>query len=340
MKTVAEEWIDYVLQLYPYEVEETILLSVKKDEKIWNVKTDQGDKTLKQMAVRPERMLFYKEAHLHLQKQRFPIAKLCPTKNGGLCVGGGGFVYELYDEVSGSDVSYYNIDQLVRAMRFLGRFHQASQGFTPSKAGKKRNRLGKWHKSYLWNLQQLQGYKKVATHFTDDPFSLLFLEKVDQMLEMGNEALRLLETSAYAEWTSGSEKWNGFIHKDISLSSFAEVDGEIWIKTPPPIAIDLPPRDIRNLLNKVMKKMAVWDDHLAVQLLRSYDSTYPLTKQQYLILQADLLFPHLFTSVIQKYYLEQKKTWSDEKYMWELQTSIVVEETKVKMLENLIKEVT
>jgi spore coat-associated protein S len=323
-----------VMKMYPYNVKDITLLSSKSGQTIWQVETDDGGKILRELSIRPERMLFYTEAHLHLQKQGFPIAPLCLTKNGAFCIGGDGVAYELHDHVSGKDVSYYDAEQLEKVMKLLGHFHKASQGFTPSKQSKKRNRLGTWYKRYIWKMQELQGYKKVASRFLDDPFSQLFLEQVDKMLKMARQSILKLETSTYEEWTKGEQKWRGFVHKNIALSSFTEINGKIVMKTTPAIALDLPTKDLQVLLSKIMKKMAVWDDEFAFRLLRVYDSIHPLTEQQYRILQADLLFPHLFSSVARKYFLKQKEIWSDEKYMRELQTAVSVENTKIEMLKN------
>lgn len=65
-----------------------------------------------------------------------------------------------------------------------------------------------------------------------------------------------------------------------------------------------------------------------VALLAAYDAVYPLTEKQYEVLWIDLAFPHLFCAIGHKYYLKQKKTWSDEKYNWALQNMISVEESK------------
>jgi spore coat-associated protein S len=326
---LQSQWIaDKVLELYPYEVEQIELQVMRPKETVWTVATDEGEKVLRQRATLPERMLFYAEAHWHLQQRQFPIAPLCRTKNGGLCVAGGEQAYALYDAVSGKEVGYYNVEQLENAFEFLGLFHAASQQFSPSSKAKKRNRLGKWPKAYTWKLQELSGYKKMAAAFADDPFSVLFFEAADAMIAAAEEATKQLESDAYAEWTAGPNRWTGFIHKDISLSHLIETEETMMMSYLPAVVIDLPVRDIQVLLHKIMKKMAVWDEELAARLLQAYHRVHPLTDDQYRLLEAELLFPHLFASVARKYYLKAKDNWSDEKYMWEIQTAITVERSK------------
>ncbi|AGT31164.1 spore coat protein [Geobacillus genomosp. 3] len=326
---MQSQWIAAkVLELYPCKIEDIRLQSIRPKETVWTVATDEGEKVLRQQKAAPERMLFYAEAHRHLQQRQFPIAALCRTKNGGLCVAGGTQAYALYDGISGKEVGYYDVEQLENVFEFLGLFHVASQQFSPSSKTKKRNRLGKWPKAYTWKLQELSGYKKMADSFIDDPFSALFSEMAGAMLAAGKEAADQLQSDTYAAWTAGPDRWTGFIHKDISLSHLVETEETMMMRYLPAVVIDLPVRDIQVLLHKVMKKMAVWDEDLAARLLQAYHRAHPLTDEQYRLLEAELLFPHLFASIARKYYLGAKDNWSDEKYMWELQTVITVERTK------------
>lgn len=129
--------------------------------------------------------------------------------------------------------------------------------------------------------------------------------------------------------------FRGLHHKVHKETRLTEVDGESFLKELHSITYDLPSRDLRLLLNKLMVKLSVWDTDLMVSLLRSYDAVYPLTEKQYEILWIDLAFPHLFCAIAHKYYLKQKKSWSDEKYNWILQNMMSVEHSKEDFLQQL-----
>ncbi|WLR42994.1 CotS family spore coat protein [Bacillus carboniphilus] len=325
--------LDKVLDLYPLEIDKVELLSNRSGRTIWEVETEDGNKVLKQAFMNPRRMVFITGAHHHLYNQGLPITKIQPTKKGGLCIGSGDSAFVLYDKVMGKEMSYYNQEHLKKMMEFAGRFHHASKGYKEREESKKRSRLGKWEKLYRWKIQELEGHKLIAQSYTDDQFSQYFLEHVDEMISRGKRALKnLIEQSYYDQWTKQTLQSRSFCQQDFTLARIVLVEDEPFMRELHSVSYDLPSRDLRIILNKVMKKMSIWDEKLALHILASYDAIHPLNKDQYRVLWTDLLFPHLFCATIHKYYLQQKSAWSDEKYMWMLQNIIQVENSKASFL--------
>ncbi|MCA1031208.1 CotS family spore coat protein [Bacillus timonensis] len=324
--------MERVLSFYPLEVKNIHLKESRSGRTTWEIETDKGAKILKQAEMNPRRMMFIAAAHIHLQENGLPITPIQKTKNGALCIGAEDHAYVLYDKVQGHEMIYYNTDQLSETLKFAAKFHKASKGYVPLKGSKKRSRLGKWAKLYRWKLQELEGNKHIAESYTDDEFSRLFLEHVDSILERGKKALKSLEEEPYQTWSKQVIEERSFCQQDFTMARFTEVDGTAFMKELHSITYDLPARDLRILLNKVMKKMSVWDHDLAIHMLSSYDSINPLTEDQYKVLWADLAFPHLFCSIVHKYYLGQKRSWSDEKYIWAIQNIIAVETSKEEFL--------
>ncbi len=80
--------------------------------------------------------------------------------------------------------------------------------------------------------------------------------------------------------------------------------------------------------------MSVWDTNLAIHMLSAYNSENSFSEKQFRVLWTDLSFPHLFCSIAHKYYLGQKRSWSDEKYIWALQNIIALEDSKEEFLLN------
>lgn len=342
-KRLEHEQLLRVLQFYPFEIGEVRLVSSRSGRTTWEIETDQGTKVLKQAQMKPTRMLFITGAHYHLMKNGLPITPIHTTNNGGLCIGAGkDLSYVLYDKVEGNEMTYYNKEQMEKALAFAGQFHKASAGYEPAENSKKRGRVGKWHKLFRWKLQELEGNKQIALSYPNDPFSLMFLEYVDKMLERGKNALKALDEPEYNQWSKETIEAKSFSQQDFTLARFTDVDGNAYMKELHSITNDLPARDLRIILNKVMKKLSVWDEELAIHLLGSYDSVNPLTEDQYKVLWIDLAFPHLFCSIIHKYYLGQKRSWSDEKYIWALQNIIAVEDSKdqfLKQFPEVVKEI-
>jgi spore coat-associated protein S len=329
---LGQQQLDMVLSFYPFEVLNTTLKSSRSGRTTWEIETDQGVKILKQAQMNPGRMVFIAQAHLHLLEKGLPITPIHKTKDGAICIGAKDHSYVLYDKVEGNEMIYYDKDQLEKILLFAGKFNTASKGYIPHQISKKRSRLGKWQKLYRWKLQELEGNKQIALSYPNDQFSLMFIEYADKMLTRGREALQSLDDSPYNDWTMEVIEDRSFCQQDFTLARLIEVDGSAYMKELHSITNDLPSRDLRILLNKVMKKMSVWDRELAIHMLSAYDSVNPLTEEKYKVLWSDLAFPHLFCSIVHKYYLEQKRSWSDEKYIWALQNIIAVENSKEEFL--------
>ncbi|MBS9806196.1 spore coat putative kinase CotS [Bacillus cereus] len=325
---LEKEHLNRILSFYPLEVNNIILQSSRSGRTVWEVETNEGLKILKQAHMKPKRMLFIAGAHLHLFQKGLPITKMHQTKRGGYCIGADEYAYVLYDKHQGKEVIYYNKEQLEKVLIYAGKFHQASEGYIPHQESKMRSRLGKWHKLYRWKLQELEGNKRIAQSYPNDVFSKMFLEYVDKMILRANRALQDIDEPFYNEWTKQVIASKSFCQQDFTLARFEEIDDAIFMKELHSITNDLPVRDLRIILNKVMKKMSVWDVDLVIHMLSAYDSENPLTEEQYRILWTDLTFPHLLCSIAHKYYLGQKRSWSDEKYIWALQNIIALEDSK------------
>ncbi|MDQ0483395.1 spore coat-associated protein S [Alkalihalobacillus hemicentroti] len=331
------EELQRVLQFYPIEVKDISLHFSRSGRTKWIVETDKGPMILRQEFIRPERMLYIAGAHWHLQQNGLPIAKLIPTINNGLCLSGEDHAYVLYEHIEGDTLLYYDKEQVMKTMEFIGQFHHASKGYVAPEGSKKRSRIDKWQKLYRWKIQELEGYKKLATNYETDAFSLLFLQHVDQMLLRANESLAELNRPEFTKWTQDVFQSKLFCQQDFTMARMIDVEGKAFMKDLHSVNADLPSRDIRILMNKVMKKLAVWDINLATEMLTNYDTIYPLTEGEYRVLWTDLKFPHLFCAIAHKYYLSQKRSWSDEKYMMHIRNVVSVENSKEEFLLNFDK---
>lgn len=317
-----------VLEYYPIDPKSIKLLFTRGGRSKWLIESDQGNLILRQEYINPKRMLFIVGAHWHLQNKGLPIAKLIPTKRGGLCLSGGDHVYLLYEAREGEPLLYYNKSQMMKTMAFTGAFHNASEGYLPPPGSKRRTRTGKWKKLYRWKIQELEDNKKIAQEDPEDEFSRLFLENVDRMLKRGYEALEELDRPSFTQWSEETIRSGMFCQQDDTMARMIVKDEQAVMKDLHSITIDLPARDLRIILNKLMKKLAVWDTDVVSELLSAYDRVHPLTEDQYRVLWTDLKFPHLFCAISHKYYLGQKKSWGDEKFLMNFRNIIAVENSK------------
>ncbi|HET7579645.1 MAG TPA: CotS family spore coat protein [Bacillales bacterium] len=328
-----QDELENILAFYPVQVESTWLLFNRGGRKQWLVKTNQGHMILKKEPRKFEKTLFISGAQQHLQEKGLPISKLIQTSDGDLCLDGGDHSYVLYEAHSGQSMNYYNRDHLLHAMAFKAEFHDKSKGYAMPDGGKKRRRLGKWEKLYRWKLQELEGFKMLAGNQVADPFSQLFTQNVDAMLDRGRQAMGEINRPEFSKRVQAHLDQNAFCEQDFTLSRLIMKEGRPFMRELRSVNIDLPTRDLRIFLDKVMKKFSVWDSSLCCDMLKAYDEVHPLEKEDYRALWTDLRFPHVFCSIAQNYYLREKKSWSDDKYLAALKNVMAVESSKQAFLD-------
>lgn len=330
----SHEEAEQILALYPVKPEKVTLLAGRQGRVLWLVESEDGQLILKREPRRFNKMLFIAGAQQHLHNNGLPITKLIEAEDGNVCIDGDGHSYVLYQHVTGPQVMYYDTEHLIKAMAFKAAFHEKSKGYVLPEGGKKRRRLGKWEKLYRWKLQELEGFKMLAESLPNDAFSILFLQHADEMIARGRQSMQGIERTAYKEQIEKCLEERMFCEQDFTLSRLVMKDGEPFMKELRSVNVDLPTRDIRIMLDKVMKKLSVWDNDLCRSMLQAYDQVHSLEEEEYRTLWTDLRFPHLFCSVGQNYYLREKKAWSDAKYLAVLQKVIAVESSKQESLAN------
>jgi spore coat-associated protein S len=317
-----------VLAHYPVSVKKITMLFTRGGRTKWLVTSDRGDLFLRQESVDPRRLEFIAAAHRHLEQNGLPIAKLIETIHGGLCLCGEDHGYLLYEADQGEPLQYYDRSHVLKATAFIAAFHRASNGYAPPATGKPRTRAGKWHSLYRWKIQELESNRRLAEAHPTDTFSRMFLAEVDRKLEVGRAALADLDQPFFRRATKAAIAAQGFCQQDFTLARMTLRDDQAFMKDLHSITADLPERDLRIFMNKVMKKLSVWDGRLAGEMLAAYDQVQPLNEDNLRVLRTDLRFPHLFCGLTHKYFLGQKKSWGDEKYVMNFRKIIAVEQSK------------
>lgn len=318
------------LQPYALQLVESELQFARRGRRIWKITAQEGEFLLKQEPRPLKKALFIAAAHQYLQEAGLAMARLCHAADGRLCTGDEEKSFFLYEYHDGAPLSYYDRNHLRMAMRFKADFHNKSCGFIAPPESKTRKRIGKWEKLYRWKRDEINGFKLIAEQQKNDPFSSLFLQYFNEMNERARRSLAEVDTPWFRKHVEKQRARKVICEQDFTLSRLILKDGKPFMRELRSVNMDLPVRDIRMILNKVMKKMAIWDEGLAREMISAYHDVYPLSRDDFRALSVDLYFPHLFCSTAQNYYLHEKKAWSQEKYVLQLQKAIAVETSKPK----------
>jgi spore coat-associated protein S len=330
--SAQKEPIREILKAYPFQVKGIKMISYKGKKGVWSVLTDKGNKILKKSpAQKAGRVQFICKAVRHLRARGIELPAVIPTRSGSDFAERQGAFYVLSEAYRGKSPEYDNSSDLAAIMKAMGKFHKASKGFTYKGKAGQREHLGKWDKSYAKHLDELRNFKSLAAK-KNSPFCKLFLRHADRFIAEGNKALNIIRGSAYTNWVRKVKSEKNICHQDFASGNLLKTKQSMAIIDTDSFTYDLPARDLRKILNKVMKKKG-WNRAKTISMLRAYQSVHPLSADEYKVLYADLLFPYLFNGIGSKYFKGRTGDWNSAKTLEKLKLMVRAELSKNKVLD-------
>lgn len=327
MLGIIEEDLYKVLEKYSIDVISIRTESYKDKKGVWWIETPEGYKILKKHANSDRILEFIIAAVEHLQARGIRIPQIIPAYGGGKYVFVNNNCYLLSEAISGRNPVYNNPNELAAVAGGLARFHSASTGFVPPPGCKPRIHLGGWLESYRKRKDKIEAFYADESASKDhQAFGKVFLNEFPYFSERIRKSIEGLEGSYYRQWVQEVQDTGSLCHQDFAAGNLILTeDGELYVLDIDSITIDIPIRDIRKLLLKVMKKRGGWDSRLAKDILKAYQTENPLEPEQWQVLKWELLYPHLFDGIVSKYYEKREKTWTIDKYYKRLVEMVGVE---------------
>jgi CotS family spore coat protein len=312
-------------------------VQAKPTKPMWRITTPQGAWLIKRMPVRQEQLAFTLSAWAYLAQNGVRLPALYRTPDGQACAEATSGRYLMMEAVTGTKVSYAR--HLPLLMRSLAQFHLASHGFIPPPDAETRSILGRWPAFYQQKRDELRLFKEQARHAPADAFSRLFLPQVDDFLDQCEQAISRVADPRYQAWVAQVESVKNLCHQDYTAGNVLLLpSGALCIFDLDAVAYDLPARDLRKILNKVMKKRGLWDGRLFQAMMAAYTAESPLTTDQLWVTWMDLQFPHLFCELASKYYNDRcDPDWTAQKKVKKLQAIMQTERSKASILEPLLQ---
>lgn len=335
MQAVLNEPLEQVLKCYPLKALEIRNESYKDKKGVWWIKTDSGMKILKKISNSEETLKFILDAVRHLSENGVRLPGICKTSDGCEYARVNDTCYTLTEAVEGRNPSYSSPRELEAVSAELARFHKASGGFTPHPGTKPKYHLGLWVEDYAAQLEDINGfYKKELSLPQNNDFGKTMLREFPAVYERARNAISGLGGSEYGDWVDKVKAAGGLCHQDFAAGNLILTPADvIYVIDTDSITVDIPARDIRKLLNKVMKKAGGWNADTVKRILKAYQSVNPLTAGEWEVVRLDLMFPHLFLGAANKYYYRRDKEWTEEKYLKRITETAAFEKTLQPVLE-------
>ncbi|MCX7708235.1 MAG: CotS family spore coat protein [Clostridia bacterium] len=317
MQTEKQEPIDIVLTEYPLEVLGIRNESYKDKKGVWWVQTPAGYRILKKISNSESTFKHILHATKHLLANGVNLPNVNQTRDHRDYVNLNGTCFVLLDAIEGKNPSYSIPQELETVVKGLARFHKSSKGFFPAPDTKPKYHLGTWIEDYEQQLEDMNKfYKDECGKQEPDAIGKAVIKEFPYFYERGKKALEGLRGKDYSDWVNKASKEGCLCHQDFAAGNLLlHPSGKLYILDTDSLTVDIAARDIRKLLNKVMKKAGKWNLELTKNMFRYYQAENPLTPAEWRVVKLDLLFPHLFLGAMSKYYYKRDKEWNMDKYL-------------------------
>ncbi len=316
MAVTINEPLNDVLGNYPVKVISIRNESYKDKKGVWWITAPDRQLILKKISNSEETLKFILHAVRHLQSNGVKLPQVVKTTGGNDYVNINNTCYVLTEAIDGKNPSYSSAREMNSIVGALAGFHKASAGFTPPPDSKPKFHLGLWVEDYTAQLEEINDfYRKKQSDVESDAIGKTVIKEFPYFYERGQKAIEGLKGTDYTGWVNQAMKAGSLCHQDFAAGNLIMTNSStMYVIDTDSITIDIPARDIRKLLNKVMKKAGKWDIELTRKIFAAYQAVNPLTPSQWNVVKLDLQFPHLFIGSVNKYIYQRDKEWSKEKY--------------------------
>lgn len=330
------EPLDIVLNNYDFEVRSVKNESFKEKKGVWWIQTPSGYKILKKVSYSEATLWYILEAVNHLTKNGICIPEIVKARDGREYTALEGSCYVISEAIEGKNPSYSSSSELSKIVAELAKFHKASAGFFPNSDLKSKRHLGIWIEDYNQQIDDMYSFYTNESFLKEnESIGNLIKKEFPTFYERAKRAIEGLSGKEYKEWVESAGKTGCLCHQDFAAGNLILTpSGKLFVLDTDSLTIDIPARDIRKLLNKIMKKAGKWDLELTKRIINYYNAENPLTQSQWQVVKMDLLFPHLFIGAMNKYCYKRDKEWNSEKYFQRIKEMAEFEKTINPIIDN------
>ncbi|MDF2592901.1 MAG: cotS2 [Clostridia bacterium] len=335
MSPINQEPINEVLAHYNFEVLDVINENYKEKKGVWWIKTPVGDKILKKVSCSEQTLKFLLSAVNHLTKNGILIPTVNRTNAGSDYVIINDVCFTLTDAIHGNNPSYDSPKELEIVVKELAKFHKASAGFSILDDLKPKEHLGTWIEGYTKLLEEMNEiYKEEVQSGGNTPIGEMVIAEFPYFFDRAQQVIDFLKGQEYKNWIDKMSEIGCLCHQDFAAGNLILTSWELYVIDTDSITYELPARDIRKLINKIMKKAEKPSAELLKTIIEHYQSVNPLTFAEWEVVKHDLMFPHLFLGAMSKYYDQKEPTWTTEKYMLKIREMAEVEKAMAAIYDN------
>lgn len=312
-----------------YQLQITGITPVKD---VWCLETTKGTYCLKELLYRKEKVKFMISALDHLVKKDFSLmAQPVYNQKNQLYTQVHQHIFILTEWVAGHQCNFGQPTDLGTAAITLAKFHQQAQGYVSPPGSRAQWR--EWPHTFLNRKNSLFKYKEQAqARAIKTNFDQLFLTHFDYYSQQAKLALNLINQGQYQQLMDQAQQNRCFTHQDVAGRNFIIAPtNTAYLIDFDMCRYDLRVIDLLRLIERTMKKCN-WDFRMAELALNKYQTISPISKAEFNVLFAFLVFPQKYWRNAKRYY-HHKRQLTEEKLTHKLNKIIAMRHQRHQFLQ-------
>jgi CotS family spore coat protein len=246
-------------------------------------------------------------------------------------------IYTLSEWIEGRECDFHNDDDIVIAAKALANMHIASKGYDPPENSKLKTDLGRWPHLMEKRVKALDKMRDMSRKRSrKGEFDVNYVKNVEFYKELGKRAIKVLDDSNYMDICRVTDDEKSFCHHDYTYHNIIiDKDDNVNIIDFDYCKREVRTYDISNFMTKVLKRRE-WDINCANLIINAYNEVSPLSKDEYRVLFAFLLFPQRFWRLGNRYYYNEVN-WATNTFNKKIQALISEQEQYMKFIDEFKK---
>lgn len=295
-----------VISNYNVDCSNTKVIQNEGLKTIWKFDNRGKPVCLKRFRHTKEKIIFSVNAQRYIEQRKGLVPKVYPNKHGEYITEYNGQLFVLYEWITGRDLNFTRTVDFRMGIEGLAMFHKATKGYKAPECAKISSKLGRWPEQYNSMKKRMLKWKDVANSSKSNNSYKYYLNYIDDVITLCNNALHELELSSYNKLTDINLYEASLCHQDYGSGNAVLAGDKVYIIDLDGVTYDLEMRDLRKIIGKRAEKRGSFDINDINMILSYYEKYNKLTIEEKKILKADLLYPHWFFGTIKNMFSKNK----------------------------------
>lgn len=303
---------DRVLSKYDLSFSNIEMIKFKNTEKqraVYKITTDQGPKCLKKVFYDKASLLFIYSVTEWLNLNGIGCPRFLTTSNGHKYMNHNNNLFILTDWIEGRKCDYDNLNDVYKMSENLSLIHNSTKRFNAIEGSRKNLPNSSYFYSYCLHFYHLLEFWNKSLFFKDD-FSKKYIELFDQNMNLARKSLEMINSIDFNNQFGSKYSIShcSICHLDyVNKNIVFDQNEKIYTIDFDNSRFDFPVHDLCYFLRRIMKREeTAWDFKLFLELMSQYEKNRILSKAEYLVILAILMFPQKFWKLSKDYFRNRK----------------------------------